>query len=182
MLQKFVMDVFAVGGEDGASADQAANDGERRFQNRQAERHDRDGDGDNGGSFLRAFERQGAEHESDEEAAGVSQEDRGGIEVEAQEAEDRAGQGDGHHRDQRRSAQQGHDESDQSREQGGAGGETIEAVNQVEGVGDGQDPQNGDGPSDEPGQLVIAEDDRDIDDPQAAHEQHGGGDDLARRT
>ena len=56
MLQQFVVDVLAVGGEDGASADQAADDGERRFQNRQAERNDRDRDGNDGRSLLRALQ------------------------------------------------------------------------------------------------------------------------------
>ena len=180
MLQKLVVDVLAVGGEDGASADQAADDGERRLQNWQAERNYRDRDGDDGGRFLRAFESQGAEHKSDEEAAGVAQENRGRIEVVTQEAEDRAGQGDGHDRDQRRPIQQRDDEGHQSREQGGSGGQAVEAVDQVERVGDGENPENGDGQSNDTRATVIAENDGDIDDPQAAHEQHGGGDALHR--
>ena len=37
MLQKLVVDVLAIGGEDRAPADQAANDGEHSLQNRQTE-------------------------------------------------------------------------------------------------------------------------------------------------
>ena len=57
VLQEFVMDVFAVGGEDGASADQAAKNGERGFENRQSEGNHRNGDRHDGRSFLRASQR-----------------------------------------------------------------------------------------------------------------------------
>ena len=83
------MDVLAVGGEDGASADEAANDGENRFKNRQAEGDDGDRDGDDCGRLLRTVEGKGAEEEADEKAAGIAQKDGRGIEVVAQESEDR---------------------------------------------------------------------------------------------
>ena len=56
MLQELVVNVLAIGGEDGTSADEAADDGEGRFENRQAERNYWDGDGDDGRGFLRSFE------------------------------------------------------------------------------------------------------------------------------
>src|SRR5580700_165664 len=99
MLQELVMDVLAVGGKDGASADQAADDGERGFKNRQAEGDNGNCDCDDGGGFLRSGQSECAEHESNEETAGVSQENGRWVEVIAQKAEDRAGQRHGHHGD-----------------------------------------------------------------------------------
>src|ERR1700722_5573559 len=106
MLQKLVVDVLGVGGEDGAPADEATDNGERRLQNRQAKGNHRNGHSDNGGRLLRAFQSQSAEHEADEETARISQENRSGIEVVTQETKDRPGQGDGHHRDQVRTIQE----------------------------------------------------------------------------
>src|SRR5438270_65509 len=129
MLQKLVMDVFAVGGEDRSSADQTAKDGERRLQNGQSERNNRDGNGNDCWGFLRALQSQSAEHESDEQAARVAEEDGRGIEVVAEEADDRASQRDGHHGDKIWPIQERHDEGHQSREQSGSSGKTVEAVN-----------------------------------------------------
>ncbi len=54
MLQKLVVDVFTIGGKYGAAADQAAENRERRFENRQAERYDGNGNRDDGGRLLRS--------------------------------------------------------------------------------------------------------------------------------
>ncbi len=45
-LQKFVMNVLAVGGKNRPSAEKAADDGESGFQNGQPERNHGDGDRD----------------------------------------------------------------------------------------------------------------------------------------
>lgn len=178
VLQEFVVNVLAVGGEDGTSADQAAENGERGFEDGQSERNYRDGDSDDGGRFLGTFESEGAEQESDEEAAGISEENCGGIEVVAQKAKDGAGESDGHHGDEGVTVQERDDEGHESGEQGGTGGEAVEAVDQVEGVGDGEDPQDGEGQAHKPRELMFAEQYRDIKNAQAAHEEHGGGERL----
>ena len=67
-----MVDVFTVGGENGASADQAAENGERRLQDRQPEGNHRDGDGYDGWRLLGSGESKGAEEKSDEQAAGIS--------------------------------------------------------------------------------------------------------------
>ena len=48
MLQELVVNVLAVSGEYRATADQAANDGEHGFKDRQTEGDDRNGDCDYG--------------------------------------------------------------------------------------------------------------------------------------
>src|SRR5208283_2389887 len=168
VLQKFVMDVLGVGGKDGASADQAAQNGEGGLENRKSEGNYRNGDGDDGGSLLGAFEGEGAQQKSDEEAAGVSQEDGRRIEVEAEESEDGAGERDGHHGDEGVSVEQRDNEGHQRREQGRACGKAIQAIDQVKSVGDGEDPQNGEGQAHEPGKLMGSEQNRDVDDAEAA--------------
>src|SRR5580698_3740354 len=100
MLQEFVVDVLAVGGEDGASADEAAQDGQRSFQDGQAEGNYRDSDSHDGWGFLRALESQRAQDKADEQASGVTQKNGCGIEVVTQEAENRTGQRDGHDGDE----------------------------------------------------------------------------------
>src|ERR1017187_10377961 len=180
VLQQFVVNVFAIGSEDRTSANQATDDGERGFQNRQAKRNDRDGDGYDGRSLLCSLESQGAQDKADEETAGVSQKNGRGIEVEAEESENRARQRNRHHCDQGGPVEQSHHKSHQSREQGRSGSQTIEAVNQIKRVGDGDHPKNREGPSHEPRQLVVPEKHRDVDDAQTAHEQHRRGNALYR--
>src|SRR6266702_4568663 len=102
VLQKLVMDMLAIRGEDRTPADQTANHRKYRFQDGQAKGNDGDGNGNNGGSFLCSMERQGAQKKTDEEAAGIAQKNRGGIEVEAQKSENRTGQRDGHDFDEKR--------------------------------------------------------------------------------
>jgi len=60
VLQQLVMDVLTVGGKHGVPADQAPEDGERRFQDRQAEGNNRNGNRDNGRGLLRSGESKGA--------------------------------------------------------------------------------------------------------------------------
>ena len=88
----------------------------------QAERDDGNCDGHNRRRLLRALQREGTQDEADEEAAGVSQKNCGGIEVKAQEPENRSGQGDRHHRDERGSVEQCHHEDHHGGEQSGSGG------------------------------------------------------------
>ena len=116
------MDVLAVGGEDGASADEAADDGESRLKNRQAEGDDGNRDGNDGGRLLRTVEREGAKEEPNKEAAGIAEEDGRGIEVVAQESKNGSRESDGHHFDQRGTMQERDCEDDHRGEQSGSGG------------------------------------------------------------
>ncbi len=61
---------------------------------------DGNGNRDNGGSFLGTSESQRAQYKADEKTAQISQKNGCWIEVVAQEAEDGAGERDGHHRQQ----------------------------------------------------------------------------------
>ena len=56
MLQKLMVNVVVVGGEDGASADQAAEDRQDGFEDGKTERYDRNRDRNDCGRFLRPFD------------------------------------------------------------------------------------------------------------------------------
>src|SRR5690349_21004015 len=98
------MDVFPVRGKDRPSTDKTPHYRERRFQDRQPERHHRNRDGNDGGRLLRALQRQRAQHETDEKASAISQEDRGGIEIESKESQHRSSKCNREKGDQRRTA------------------------------------------------------------------------------
>src|SRR5208283_2617112 len=168
------MDMLTIRCEHGTATDQAPQDGERRFQDRQAERYNRNGDGNDGRSLLGSGQGQRAQQEADEQTARIAKKDGGGVEVVAQKAKDRPGQSNRHHRDERVSAEQRDYELDQRRKQGRTCSQTIQAVNQVERVGDGQDPQNGERQTNEPRQFVLTEQDGDIQNAQAANEEQSG--------
>src|SRR5882672_1025067 len=69
VLEQFVMNVLTVGGENGTATDQAPENGERRFQNRQAEGNHGNRDRNDRRSFLGSGESEGAQQEADEETA-----------------------------------------------------------------------------------------------------------------
>src|SRR5271154_1316275 len=67
---------------------------------------------------------------------------------------------------------QGNDKKHHSREQRRTGGQAIEAVDEIEGVGDRNHPQYGERQSDEPGQRARTEDQRQIEDAHSSGKQH----------
>ncbi len=180
MLQELVMDVLTVGGEHGSSADEAADDREHCLENRQAERHDRDRDGNDGWRFLRTIESQGAQEKSYEQAARITQEYGRRIEVVAQKSQDGACKSDGHDFDQRGAVQERDCEDDHRGEQSGSGGQAVEAVDQVKGIGDCQNPDDRGSETNVPGEDTVAQQDGDIHDAETAGVQHGGGNSLHR--
>src|SRR5215469_16283943 len=159
------MNMFSVGGKHWPPADQSPQDGEAGLENRQSERNDGDGDGDDGWSFLRSLKRQRTQHEADKQAATVSQKNSGGIEVETQEPENRASQGQGHQRNQGGTIEECNDKNHQGGKQRGTRSEPVEPVDQVKSVGNGQDPQNRKWQSYEPREMMVSKDHRKIEDP-----------------
>ena len=160
------MDVFAVPGKYRPAADETAHYGKRRLQYGKAERDYGNGDGNDRGRLLHALQRQRAEHEAHEQTAAVPQKNGCGIEVEAQETDNRARQDQGHDRHKRGVADQRDHEDHQGGKQRGTSRQSVQSVNQVKGVGDAQDPQNGQRKPHKPGKMVPAEQDRQ--DPECA--------------
>ena len=67
-------------------------------------------------------------------------------------------------------------EDDHRGEQSGSSSQAVEPVDQVEGVGNCQNPDDRGSQTNVPGQDAVAEQDGDIHDAQTAGVQHGGGD------
>ena len=132
------------------------------------------------GAFLRPFQSERAEQKADEETAGISQKDGRRIEVVAQKTKDRASQRNGHHRDQGKSVQQRNYECHKGGEQCRTCRQTVQTIDQVESVGDGQHPQNRQRQSHKPWQLMLTEQYGDVQNAKTTHEQHGGRDTLDR--
>src|SRR6266576_4583810 len=151
------MDMLTVGGEDRSSADEAADHRQDRFENRQAEGDYRNRDRNDGRRLLRTIECEGAEQETNQQAARVTQKDGRRIEVVAQKSQNRTCEGDGHDFDQCGPMQEGHRENDHRGKQSGSSGQTVETVDQVKGIGDCQNPDDRDSETNVPGEDTVAE-------------------------
>jgi len=125
--------------------EEAPDDGEKRIEQWKGESHQRGGHAQDGGRFLAPEDTQAAEHEADEQAAGIAEEDGSGIEVVAKETEEGARQrGDGN--GQREiTVQQGGDESGDGGEQADTRSESVHAIDQIERIRAADEPQNSDG-------------------------------------
>ncbi len=84
-VEETVVDVAAVGGEDGLATEEAADDGEGGVEEGDGESDEGGGHAEDGGGFLAGENAVAAEEEADEEAAGIAEIDAGGVEVIAQE-------------------------------------------------------------------------------------------------
>ena len=98
---------------------------------------------DRGRPLLQRLDREHREQIAEQQAAGVAEEDRRGREVEAQESGEHAGERHGHHRRVGPVLRQRHEKQRHGGDQAGAGGQAVEAVDEVEGVGDDDDPGDG---------------------------------------
>ena len=156
-----VVDMVAVGGHDGGRvrtilrecigrSDAAKNGTQRAPQNGQAGIDKRNTQAQNGnphrddeGIAAAGDQRDGGEGETDKETAGITQEDGGGIVVVAQEAEEGAdkdegegGMNGGIHKEGRTHHANGGDNCQ-------AGRESVQTVNEIEGVDNADVPREG---------------------------------------
>ena len=95
------MDVLAIRGEHWLAADQSTKDRKCRLQNGQTERDHRDGDGDDGRSLLSTLQRESAQHEPYKQASAIAEKNGCRAEVESEESNNSASQGDCQQRDKR---------------------------------------------------------------------------------
>ena len=130
------------GREDGNGAEEGAKDGDRDSEQRQREREERNRHEHRGGALDRAVHRENGEHEADEEASGIAQEDACGAEVVARESDQRADEDERDDRDLEIAEHCGGGEDRRERDDGDARGETVEAIDEIEGVCDGDDPKH----------------------------------------
>ena len=140
-----MVDVLLVGLKQRPSPDRTAADRQQGVHDRQPQRDGRDQHGDGGGGLLVRLHGGGRQDEAQEHAAGVAHEDRRRVEVVEQKPDDRSGQRRREQHHQRVTAlernEKGRDDGDQRH----AAGQAVEAVDQVHGVGDADDPEHGEG-------------------------------------
>ena len=159
-VNKPVVNVAAVGTHGALAAEQPADDGKGHVENGQAQHQEGHHEGDDGGQLEHSLHRHRGQDIAQEGGAGVAHEDLGGVEVIGQKADARSGQGPHHHRHVLLAHQQGNDQHGHRADGGHAAGKAVQPVDEVDGVGDGHDPDEGhrDG---QPPQLphgVVAED------------------------
>ena len=124
--------------------------GEQRVADGEAERDDGNEQRHRGGGLLVGLERGRREHEAHEEAAAVPHEDRRRVEVVAEEPQQAAGQADHEEGHEGAVVREAHPEDGGRGGQRDAGGEAVEAVDEVEGVRDAHNPEDGEGEAEEP--------------------------------
>ncbi len=135
-----VVDVAPVGVHGALPVGQPAENGKAGVEDGQAQHEEGHGEGDDGVELEQALDGHGGQHKAQEGGAGVPHEDLGRVQVIGQKADAGAGQGghqDGHlglgHR-------QGDDQQGHGADGGHAAGQAVQPVDQVDGVGDGHDP------------------------------------------
>ena len=173
-VEQPVVNVVAVGAEDRLAPDEAARDGDAGVEERHREGHQRRGHAQRGGRLLAPDGAEAAEDEADGQAAGVAEKDRCRVEVEVKKGEQRADERSGRQRQRRIVVNERGGKRGEGREQPDAGGKAVDAVNQIERVGAGDEP--GDGERKAPPAIQIKP--RDAKHVHASPVGHAGGRDL----
>ena len=139
--QQAMVSVARVCGENRHPAHITARHRNQRLKNGQAQGENRPNVQHRAGGLARSQEGDAGQREANEEAACVAQEDAGGMEVEHQKGEQTAGKGDREQRDKRCPVESGHDAQRRAADEGNARGQAVQAVNDVEGVGQADQPE-----------------------------------------
>ena len=129
-------------------ASAAPHQRQRAVGDRQREDQQRHAGGQRGRALLPTGDRGRRQQKSGEQAAAVAEEDRRRREVEDQEAERGADERGEQHRFRRMAADDQDRAAGRAGERGDAGGEPVDAVDQVEGVGHADQPRRGHRPGD----------------------------------
>jgi hypothetical protein len=147
-----------------------------RIEYRQPERDNGNRDGNDRRRLLRAEKSDAREHEPDEEASRIAEEDRRRVEVEEQEAGRRAGEDDRDGGGSHEAIEARHDEHRREREERRAGRQPIEAVDEVERVRNAYEPDDREQHADDAAKIDHTDErQRQCGDTQAGDE-HAAGD------
>ena len=106
-------------------------------------RQQRDRDGDERGTLGRPLDAESREQEPREEAARIADVCAGGREVERQETKESARERRGNQADCRVAKRHRDDEDGGRREKSRAGGNAVRAIEEVESVGESDEPEDG---------------------------------------
>lgn len=142
-IDQSVVDVVPVGGEKGLTAHHPPANGEKGVEDRVSEREQRDQYQHDGVGLLGRLERRQREEHPEGERAGISQEDSRGVKIPAQEPEKRPSEKDHHDRHVVIAQPDGDHRVYRGGEEADSGGQTIQPVGEVDGIGDADDPKQG---------------------------------------
>ncbi len=139
------MDVAPVGVHGALAVGNPPDEGEAGVKNGQAQHQEGDGKGDDGVKLEQPLDGHHRQHIAQKGGPGVPHKNLGGVQVVGQKADAPPGQSGhedgggpvGHH--------QGDDQQGHGADGGHAAGQTVQAVNQVDGIGNGHNPQDGEG-------------------------------------
>src|SRR5437667_901224 len=175
------MNVFPVRGEYRPATNESSDHGKRSFQDRQAERNHRNRYRNNRRGFLGAIESERAQHEAYKLTSTIAKKNGGGVEVIAKKAQNCAREGQCYQRDQRKVTKQSDHENHQGGEQGRSRREPVQSVDQVKGIRNRYHPQNRAWKSGKPGELMSTKQHRQVENSEAAGEEHGSSDALDKK-
>ena len=176
-----MVEVAAVGVKRALSVQDAAAERKERVRQRHGQREHRHDKRDDRVELEQAEHRHRCQHVAEQQGTGIAHENAGGIEVVGHEADARAGKCRDDERHVRLRHEQRHDQNGHAADGRYADGQTVKPVDEVDGVGDADDPQHGqrNGEPAEDDGLLTAEHVRvrhNVDDHAMQHGDDGGED------
>src|SRR5260370_3166565 len=144
LVEQAVVNMTAVGGEDGLLAEEAADDGQGGVQQRDGQGDHGRGHAEDSGRLFAPQDSIASQQEADQQAAGVAQENCRRVEVVTQESEQCAGERNGCEGHWYIFLQQRGQQHGDGCKESHAGSESIDAVDEVEHVGAGEQPYHRD--------------------------------------
>ena len=146
----------AVGAHDRFFIDQPSEDGEKSIENRHSQNQHRDRNGKQCRALDRAQYGKGGEHEAQKQRTAVSHKDLGRIKVKGQKAQRAAGNRQHCAGRLVGSVNVGGVGYAQRNDRRGTGCQSVKAVDEIDGVGDTHDPDDGDHEAEHRAQLAVA--------------------------
>src|ERR1035437_2300902 len=174
--QETMMDMAAVRAKDGLVTEKAPRDGEGGIEEGDGQRNEGSGHAEEGDGFLGPDDAEASEEEADRQATAIAHKDGRGAKVVGEKSEEGAEKGSGHKSQGDVAGEEGAQEGGGCGKQAHAGGEAIEAIDEIKGVGTSDEPKHGE--RDVPPGVCqgVAGDTEDLDVGVAGQ---GGGGDLA---
>lgn len=140
-LLQAVMKMALVRGENRFLLDPAADDRKKRIRQRHADNEQRRNER-NDRNLLESEHRQHREREAEKQRSGIAHENFGRVKVIFQKADNGAEQHDREQDDRFLAHQRRHDENRADGDGRNAGRQSVQSVDQIDGVGDADDPEN----------------------------------------
>ena len=143
--EETMVDMAAIRAKDGLATEKAARDGEGGIEEGDGEGEEGSGHAEEGGGFLGPDDAEASQEEANGNAAAIAHKDGGVGEVIGEKTEEGAEEGDSDEGQGVVASEQGAQEGGGGGEEANTYGEAIEAIDEVEGIGAGDEPKHGEG-------------------------------------